>query len=78
MRADRDAHRVQNLNQHQHDQQFVQYAQCLGRNRPVTEADPKNFARGRKRDQGGDGEQDCQDGVNDNLGFAQIVIKVVA
>src|ERR1700730_11508982 len=45
MRADGYADRVQNLHQHQHDQQLVQYSQRLGGNRPVTEAIPEHFAR---------------------------------
>jgi len=53
MRANRNAHRVQNLHQHQHDEQLVQYAQSLSGNRPVPEAIPQHISRGRNRREGG-------------------------
>jgi hypothetical protein len=31
---------MQNLHQHQHNEEFVQYPESLGRDRPVTKADP--------------------------------------
>src|SRR6267378_211041 len=78
MRANGDTYRVQNLHQHQHNEELVQYPQSLGCNRPMTEIDPKYLARGGDGHKGRDRQQHCENGVDDYLGFAQIVVKVAA
>ena len=52
--------------------------QSLGCNRPMTETDPQYLARGCNGHKGRDSQQHCENGVDDYLGLAQIVVKVVA
>src|SRR5579864_2238493 len=77
MRAYRDAHRVQNLYQHQHHQKLVQHPQGLDRDRPVAQAIPEQPASTRDGHQCRNEKQDGEYGINDHLGFAQIVPKVM-
>src|SRR5258705_1544992 len=78
MRANGDAYRVQNLHQHQHNEEFVQYPESLGCKRPTSEALPQYFTCGCDGHQGRDSQQHRENGIDDYLGFAQIVVKVAA
>src|ERR1039457_5570971 len=78
MRADGDAHRMQNLHQHQHNEQLVQHQKCLGGNRPVTEALPEHLAGVCNRRECRYKKQHGKDGIDNHFGFAQIIAKVDA
>src|SRR5712692_9556302 len=73
-----EIYRVQNLHQHQHNEELVQYPQSLGCNRPMTEIDPQDLARGGDGHKGRDSQQHGENGVDDYLGFAKIVVKAAA
>src|ERR1700686_1703790 len=75
MRANGDTYCMQNLHQHQHNEELVQYPQSLGCNRPMTETDPQDLARGCDGHKGRDNQQQCENGVEDYLGLARKVAK---
>src|ERR1700730_8103422 len=57
---------------------WFKYPQSLGCNRPMTETDPQYLARGCDGHKGRDSQQQCENGVDDYLGLAQIVVKAAA
>ena len=69
---------MQNLHQHQHNEELVQYPQSLGCNSPMTETDPQYLARGSDGHKGRYSQQQCENGVDDYLGLAQILVKAAA
>ena len=81
VRADRNAHGVQNLHQHQYDQKLIQYAKNqvgVGDHHPLTPGVPEQFARARdgyERRERNQNSKDSQDGA---FGRARVIAEMFA
>src|ERR1700733_602349 len=78
VRVDGDAHGVKNLDEHEHNEQLVQYRQRLYGNVPMSDALPKHLTGVGDGGERGYEKQYGQDGIDEHFGLAQIVAKVYA
>lgn len=78
MRVDGNAHGVQNLDQHKDNEELIEHDKRLSGDAPVSDAVPKHFAGVCDGGQRGYKKQYGEDGIDDDLGVAQIIAKVDA